>query len=1272
MKGLRSCLPLMGLGFFSLVAQTLLFRDVVAVFEYNELGIGVFYASWLLWIALGAYAGRHDWPWTARFGAGFAPAVLLYVPVFVLQHFLIIHARTLAGVPSYGVFPLAAMFVLLFLVNAPVSLLTGFLFPAGCRWAEKDAGLPAARVYAFETLGACVGGLFVTALLMGHASGQIVFAWACFAAAVALPFGAGFGGGSRRAPLLWILFLGVMMLGGAGAIPGRLGRFWTDAEDRAAWVRLLPPEAYEGSLSTARGRYLYGEREGQFMVLSGGGVCESFPGGEKDAEIAALHIAQHPVAREILVFGGAMLGVCASFCSLPGVARVGWMHPDPEYPEMVGRLLEERLPDKLESISGDMPLFLKETARRFDLVVLNLPDVITLTVNRYCTQEFFQQLDEVLSADGVVSVRVSGGANYVGAELADPGAMMLATLRRQFRNIVIKPGDETWLIASNGDGLSQSAEVLRDRYGAMDGAAALYPPEGVAALYPEDRVTFQMEVYERTLAASAPEEFLNTDSRPKALKHGLFLALKKAEWRAFSRALRHVLRVDLWLYAAPIVLYGVFRSLYLLQSRGRGASLFDSHFVITSTGLASMAFNIVLMFVYQSRFGSLFLDIGMVTALFMLGSSAGCAGVNHLLQHRRRPASRGFMAACLSGQVVMLLAIASLPEWPKPVWLLLFLFGGIFTGVYFPLAASQMAAAGFPAARAGANLELCDTLGGALGALVTGLLLLPLLGATVTVALLAALVAVNLAPLLLPERQPIPAGDWFDRMKRPCGYTLAGIAVYVLLISQLAATARDAQEQKSIEMSARALTGAAETRKETAHRPDGAAAEYLVVAPGAETPGGYVFDSNDWAPDIYGYGGPIRLLAQVDPDGVLRDYTLLKHSETPAYLSMAQTGKVRLLGRNLFVPDPFEGVDAVSGATVTSEAITRILGEAGCQFAVNALGKEVAAAGQPPTASGVLNTGLRDFILLSLMLVAAIGLRLRPNLWGRRLLLLVSLLVGGIVLNLQFSTHHAVMVTGFHLGAVWTGTFFLVGIVPLAVVLFGNVYCGFLCPFGALQEFVGDLVPGGRTIPDKQTWRYGRVVKYGFLFWLLVLFACTRDASVLQGDILITLFGDTPGRAVLFLAFVAVALSVLSPRFWCRNLCPAGAFLSLFNGVSLLGRWMPQRYPNQCPFGVHSPADLDCIHCDCCRMRQKASREPMQERISCYCLNTLFLLAVLLVFLGAFLLSASSAKPFFIPAQSPAADVNVGKPREVDAGLFKRLIREGALSDREAVFYEKK
>lgn len=1269
----RGFLPLVGLGFFAVVAQTLLFRDVVAVFEYNELSIGVFYASWLAWVSLGAWVGRQDGPLLRWVAAWFSPAVLAYIPVFLLQHGLVINARRMAGIQAYDVFPLTSMLTLLFLVNAPVSVLTGFLFPAGCRWAERDSSLPVARVYAFETLGACLGGLFVTGLLLGRVSGQVVFAWMCLIAFLVLPFGAGFGRGARRVYPFWLAFLVVVVLAGMGDVPGRLGTRWTEAEDRAAWTRLLPVDAYIGSISTSRARYLYGAWEEQIIVVSGGGVCESFPGGEHAAEVAALHLAQKPDAREILVFGADTLGVCKAFCSIPDVIRVTWLHPDPEYPEALSGILTGRLPGKLEVVSADMRAFIRETSRRYDLVVLCLPDVTTLALNRYCTREFFRDIGGILSEKGMVSVRVSGGANYVGAELADPGAVMLATLRGCFSKIAIKPGDETWLIASNDNGPDPSAEMLSKGYSGIEGASALYPPEGILALYPADRVAFQRNAYEKALADAPAGTLVNRDNSPKALKFGLFLALKQAGWRTLSRVLRYVLQAGIWLFLGPVLIYGLVRSVYVFKSRGSDFSLFDNYFLMWSTGLASMAFGIVLMFVYQARFGSLFLEIGMVTALFMLGSTLGCATVAWLLRNRTKIPVRCVSGICLLLQTILLAVIALYPEGPKCFWLGLFVLGGIFTGVYFPIAAKRISEAGIGTGRTGAILELCDTLGGAIGASVTGLLLLPLAGVSITIALLAGLVALNIMALLAPERKTVAVGDGFTRISRPSGYTLAGIAFYALLVSQLAANVQASKEEQNLESTARLLAGTAEMRKETVTREDGTAAEYLTVAPEADDPGGYVFDSRDWTSRINGYGGPLRLLVYTGPDGVLRNYEIVQHHETPAYLSMAETGKLSRLGCNLFEPNPFMGVDAVSGATVTSEAIERILEEAGRGFARQALGREI--AGYDSLSSGswkFWNTGVRDFILLSLMVSAAIALRFWPGVWMRRILLAFSLIVGGMLLNLQYSMQHVVMLAGMNPGNIGlTGGFFLAAIIPLVVLFFGNVYCGYLCPFGALQEFLGDLVPGGRHIPEKRIWRYGRAVKYVFLFSLLVLYACARDGSLLRGDILITIFGSARERLIVLLAVIVLALSTLSPRFWCRNLCPAGAFLSLINGIRLLRRWMPPSYPGRCHLGVNTRTELDCIHCDrCLNPLAKVSARP--EAGEAWRLNIVFLLCVLLVFVGVFALSATSVGNWFLDMQKQEMPAGVGKPRDIDTLLFKRKMQEGSLSDHEADFYTRK
>ena len=74
-----------------------------------------------------------------------------------------------------------------------------------------------------------------------------------------------------------------------------------------------------------------------------------------------------------------------------------------------------------------------------------------------------------------MSVRISGGANTLGGELAWLGGSMLENLASRFAHVVLKPGDESWLLASDGEGLSELPAALRDRFAEVPGARELYP-----------------------------------------------------------------------------------------------------------------------------------------------------------------------------------------------------------------------------------------------------------------------------------------------------------------------------------------------------------------------------------------------------------------------------------------------------------------------------------------------------------------------------------------------------------------------------------------------------------------------------------------------------------------------------------------------------------------------------------------------------------------------------------------------------------------------------
>jgi hypothetical protein len=357
---------------------------------------------------------------------------------------------------------------------------------------------------------------------------------------------------------------------------------------------------------------------------------------------------------------------------------------------------------------------------------------------------------------------------------------------------------------------------------------------------------------------------------------------------------------------------------------------------------------------------------------------------------------------------------------------------------------------------------------------------------------------------------------------------------------------------------------------------DGDTSEY------ATTRDGYIFRTDPFSEGIYGYAGPIVLAVYVDEQGVLRDFRILQSDETPAYLEMLQQGWLSgLTGRNVFRPDAFTDVDAVTGATMTAEALLSTLQRSGSGFGAAMRGSPT----QPATRGGRPWRPDSGFLCLAILMSLALAARYWPNVWLRRALLVASLLAAGVLWNLQYSSQHVMALLSLRVPGNWlTGPFFLMIIVPALVLLFGNVYCGYVCPFGALQELVGEVrrVKSSRDL-DKGTWRFGRVVKYGLLLLLAVLFALTRDYRALASDPLSTFFSSAREAWVVTLAIVVIGLSVVFRRFWCRSLCPAGAFLALLNGVKLFRRVVPSTEPKRCDLGVRSVVELDCICCDRCR-----------------------------------------------------------------------------------------
>ena len=1169
------------LGFFAIAAQSLLFRQFLTAFEGNELAIGVFFCSWLLWVTVGAWLARAVPPLAAALSGRFRGIALLYLPAFVVQYMLVGQARELAGVAPYEQFPLLAMIGVCVAANSPVSLLTGALFTWACRWAagagdgSPDAALTPARVYMLEALGAAAGGVWATLWLARGVPVETVFLLSAIVVAAA-GLQPNLGGLARAA--------GVAAL--ALAVAFGAGDLWSAHSNQRQWRRLIPA-GYEGRVSTAQAEYLYGEHDGQFTVMAWGSVCETPFTLSQGAEDAAAILPQCPHARRVLVLGAGVYPLCTVLCSLPQIEQVAWFHPDPAYPPALAHVLREHghpLPEKLEPHGSDARVHLQNAAGQYDLVILSLPETTTLVLNRYSTAEFFSAVKRALNPDGVVATRVPGGANYLASESAFLGLSMMATLETAFENTALKPGESSWFFASGG-GLMSAPMPLARRWQGIDGAESWYPAEGVRDFYRRGRVAQQFDAYQAARASVPSDILVNTDLNPRALLFGILLELRRAGLRP-AEIVPPLLLSGAYLMAAALLAGAASRLVFLIRHGGSGnPAVLDTNVLIATTGLASMALTTVLLFFYQTRQGGLFLHIGLIAALVMLGAWAGSLLVGRILA-RRRSESRWIVLGILAIHALALGLLA----WMGPdasVWLFLaaFFLCGMLTGAYFPAGALRLADAGQSPDASGARLEAFDHLGGAAGAALTGLLFLPFFGTPRTLALLAGCLALNVPPLLLGRRARRVgsiAGDGFDRAVRPVAYTLTTLAALALAASNIFSAFGATQESAQLLDEVRLLAGPdAPLESVSATLSDGTAFTYFKeTGPEGET-AGYLFATDALAGDVYGYGGPLVLAVSVDPGGIVRDYRILHSLETPVYLDFVQSWHEKLIGKNIFEAQAFAQVDALSGATLTCNALMAALEQAGHRFAAEVLGKSVAPVSPGRRFTGEW-TGLAWLAGLSL---AAIFARRRPNPWVRRAILVTALLACGWYFNVQYSTLQAASLAAGALPP-WTlsAPIFLVLALPLLTLLFGNFYCGYLCPFGAAQEVMEEVTRGVLVAEtSKELWRYARAVKYLLLFMLALLYAVYRDGAVLQADPLITIFSGMPGRFVFYLGLGALTLSLVFRRFWCRNLCPAGAFLSLCNGVRVFRRLRPPVQPAKCPLGVRDGTEFDCICCDRCR-----------------------------------------------------------------------------------------
>jgi spermidine synthase len=1191
--GLRVFLAILILGAYSQVVQALLIREGLVVFYGNEVSLGAFFASWLGWLAVGSWLvlqlRERQW---LRQPLVWLPRLLLLLPLVVsLQILLFRLVRLLLDVSASEFVPLDQLFLSLFLITAPGSLLLGIAFPLGCRALQETLtdrpGLEGVRVisrlYIADALGALLGGVLFTFVLvrwlgvigtLGVLSLLLAFTVFWLTAA---------GSWARR--------LGLMLglLGLMSSLPPVQSGLDRQLET-LRFSTLQPGLALEASRQTRYGHVALARLGEQYSVVENGQIAQSFPLPLAVRQEAAYFMVQAAGARRVLLLGGFAGGLPAELLHYP-LERLEVVEEDARAFAMV----REWLPDesrralddprvRLHPVDGRRFINHLPADVRFDLVLALNATPANAHSNRYFTLEFYRQIARHLSPDGVFCTRVSGASNYLGKVVQSFTASVYQTLSQTLPQVAVAPGDDYVYCASAAkDRVSEEAAVLEQRYLAMPQTDRRISPKLFHSLLQADEID-----YARSQLEAAPPA-LNRDDRPltyylNMLLWGQFSASDFADWLEQLRRLGH------WVYLLPLL---VFVALWLLRSSLQGfqrsVQLRQSATLgLAVLGMIAMAAQLVVLFSYQAHVGFVFERVALLNGVFMTGLALG-AGLGQGLSRSGRAATRLMAVLILNALALAILpqglvqlgrSLAALQEWGYP---LLSLLLGLLTGCGFPLGVRIVEQERAWVLRSSGISQMADNFGGALGGLLTGALLVPLLGVDWSCYLLALFALVTLLPLLYATRVPERIA-WLQPRGLAAfpvsavGWLLSGM---VLLAFAWAQAQQAQQPQPEVRFSEQRL---AEVSGSQRFLQVDTPFVYYLGSNGEEAPDTVSLASMAAAPRVRGYGGGLNLLLALDRQGVLRGVRYLDSHETPAYITGIQTWLNGLAGRNLSDgPLTLEQIDGLSGATVSSRAALEAINQSARAGGRLAFARSFGG----PAAEAMPSAGLSATFLVTLgWLLLCLPVYLSGSERGRLVYQFGSLLILGLWLNSQ--------VTEVDLVNLGLGRFaspadnpqhwLLLGFALGGALLFGPVWCGYLCPFGALQEFVSRLGHrlGLRAYPSRPLDRWLRYLKYLLLGSMLIAAWFTGDSRWGLFDPMQYAFGDSWPTWILAITALVLVGALFYYRFWCRYLCPMGAFLALGNKFALLQRWAPRRRFNHCDLGVREEFDVDCIRCNRC------------------------------------------------------------------------------------------
>jgi len=705
------------LGFFTIVTQITLLRDVISTFSGNELSTGILLFSWLAGSGVGNFLSKK---YINKFKIQINYLYLVNLFYFVIIIFLIRRFRIFLNYAPgeiIGIVPLiyfAIIFVFSYCLIWGISFGTLY-YLLEVKYKTKFSE---SKLYYIEAGGAAVGSILTTFVLIRISSVFFIIGILFLLLTISFIIE------KRKLSVGFILsvIFGVIII----LFHNRLNLIsekWRVGEFEIKNIT----ESFYGKIvviKTGKGYSFY--NNGVFLFSTEDDISPQID--------VSVGLSQSPKIKRVLVLGG-NYKIIKLLAQNPLIDLIVYIEFDPALIGIQNIIIKSNFFEhpKVAVLTGDARYYIRKIKSRFDLIISSLPDPVNLQINRFYSVEFFNLLKHRLTDAGVFYFKISSSENFISKPQGMYTGCIYNTLKKVFRDVIVLPGDMNYFIACKQKGIiTIDSQLIEERSKINNVNSQYFLKYFLKFNFDEFRINNLLNSIDYNVR-------INRDLKPISYFYGITLWTTR-----FNEELKKVF-LKLYNLNFGIILlciFIIFVMLHFLIKTKDNAILLS----IGSIGFTEISLEIFIILAYQIVRGYLYSNIGIIFFSFMAGLAVG----SFLYQKIKIKIIDVFYLIQFSFIFIPLILFLWYKliqfiniEFLQDIMFIISVFGfSILSGIQFPAAVKIFSDREYGAGK----INGVDLTASSLGAIIISLIIIPLFG---LVNLLLILTLINLFTFII-------------------------------------------------------------------------------------------------------------------------------------------------------------------------------------------------------------------------------------------------------------------------------------------------------------------------------------------------------------------------------------------------------------------------------------------------------------------------------------------------------------------------------------------